>query len=108
MEKKWSYGDFEIKEGPKPGSKHFQYFFVVSGRGEKKCNYCVWIEDDALSRFDPSKEFDSIISSHREEWSKWVKAKIDDKDFRNLALKFEKDGQTELELSAVEEKLTMD
>jgi hypothetical protein len=108
METEWSYGDFEIKEGLKPGSKHFQYFFVVSRKGEKKCSYCVWIEDDALSRFDQSEEFGSIVSSRREDWIKWVKAKIDDKDFRNLVLKFEKDAQTELDLSSVQEKLAMD
>ncbi len=52
MQKKWTYKNWEIKEGSKPGSSKFQYFFVVSEKGVKKSNYCVWIKDDALSRFD--------------------------------------------------------
>ena len=35
MENEWSYKSLSIKEGLKPGSKHFQYFFVVS-EGEQK------------------------------------------------------------------------
>jgi len=29
-EKTWSHQNLQIKEGLKPGSKHFQYFFLVS------------------------------------------------------------------------------
>jgi hypothetical protein len=104
-ERTWSYGNFQIREGLKPGSEHFQYFFVISEGGEKKCNYCVWIEDDALSRFAPSKQFDEISSAGREDWSKWVRGKIDQGDFRNRVLKFEKSGQKEIDLSEVSEKL---
>ena len=39
MQKTWSYKNYEIKEGLKPGSSQFRYFFVVSESGEKKCNY---------------------------------------------------------------------
>jgi hypothetical protein len=46
MENEWSYKSLSVKEGLKPGIKHFQYFFVVSERGQKKCKYCVWIEDN--------------------------------------------------------------
>ena len=28
-EKMWSYKDYQIKEGLKPDSKHFQYFFLA-------------------------------------------------------------------------------
>ena len=48
-ENTWRYKDLQITEGRKPGSKQFQYFFAVSEGGEKKCNYCVWIDDEALS-----------------------------------------------------------
>jgi hypothetical protein len=78
---------------------------VVSQRGEKKCNYCVWIEDDALFRFAPSKQFDEISSSGREDWGKWVREKIDQADFRNRVLKFEKSGQKEIDLTEMKEKL---
>ena len=30
MENEWSYRSLSVKEGLKPGSKHFQYFFIVS------------------------------------------------------------------------------
>lgn len=108
MEKKWSFKDFQISEGLKPGSKHFQYFFLVSEGGEKKCNYCVWIEDDALSRFDESKKFESIIASQRGDWNKWVKEKIKKGDFRNRVLRFGKEGQTEIDLSELKDKMSMD
>ena len=108
MQKTWSYTNYEIKEGLKPGSSQFRYFFVVSESGEKKCNYCVWIVDDALSRFDPAKDFNSIVSSQIETWHEWVKEKIDAADFRNRALKFEKMGEKEIDLSQMAEHVRME
>ncbi len=104
-ERTWSYKNLQIKEGLKPGSRHFQYFFVVSEAGKKKCNYCIWIDDDNFARFSPAKGFEEIASSHREEWSKWVQGKIDQSDFRNRVLKLEKAGQKEIDLSELETKL---
>ncbi len=104
-EKTWSYKNYQIKEGLKPGSKHFQYFFVVSEKDKKKCNYCIWVDDETLPRFSPEKEFDKIVSSRRGEWSKWVQGKIDGGDFRNLVLKLEKTGQKEINLNEMEEQL---
>jgi len=108
MKENWSYKGFQISDGLKPGSKHFQYFFVVSEGGEKKCNYCVWIEDEALSRFDKSEKFDSIISSQIGNWHEWVRDKIDQGDFRNRVLRYEKEGETEIDLSELKERMTMD
>jgi len=108
MQKTWSYKSYEIKEGLKPGSSQFRYFFAVSESGEKKCNYCVWIVDDALSRFDPAKNFNSIASSQIDTWHAWVKEKIDSADFRNRALKFEKTGEKEIDLSESSEHVRMD
>jgi len=105
-EKTWSYKDFQIWEGLKPESGHFQYFFVVSEKGAKKCSYCVWIDDETLDRFDRSKGFETIASLQREAWSKWVRSKIDRGDFRNLVLKLETSGQKEIDLGSEGEKLT--
>ncbi len=104
-EKIWSYKNLQVKEGLKPGSKHFQYFFVVSESGKKKCNYCVWIDDENLTQFGPLKKYEEIVSSQREEWSKWVQGKIDQGNFRNLVLKLERKGQKEIDLNEMEEKL---
>jgi hypothetical protein len=105
-EKKWSYKNLDIEEGLKPGSKHFQYFFVVSEKGKKKCNYCVWIDDENLAQVaTPSKEFEKIASLKREQWRKWVQGKIDQGDFKNLVLKLEKTGQREVDLSEMEKVL---
>ena len=108
MEKTWSYHDFEIHEGLKPGSEHFQYFFVLSKEGRKKCNYCVWIEDDALPRFGSKTDYEAIASSNREAWTEWVREKIDAQDFRNRVLKFNKSGREEIDLSAMKAKVSMD
>ena len=108
MQKTWSYRNHEIEEGLKPGSSQFRYFFVISESGEKKCNYCVWIVEGALSRFDPAKDFNSIVASQIETWHAWVKRKIDAADFRNRALKFEKTGEEEIDLSAMAEHVSMD
>jgi hypothetical protein len=105
MERKWAYEEFQIKEGLKPGSKHFQYFFVVSKGAEKKCSFCVWIDDETLSIFSQSKAFEEIASSQREDWTRWVQGKIDQGDFRNLVLKFEKTGRKEIDLSEMTEKI---
>jgi len=105
-ERTWSYKNFRIVEGLKPESGHVQYFFVVSEKGEKKCNYCVWIDDDRLNRFGRSEDFGEIASSQREKWIKWVQEKIDQGDFRNLALKLEEGDQKEIDLGAAAEKLT--
>jgi hypothetical protein len=108
MQKRWTYKNYEIQEGLKPGTKTFRYFFLVSENGIKKSSYCVWIKDDTLSRFDQSKNFDSIITSQRENWSKWIKGKIDAHDFQNRALKYDKTGETEINLAEMNEHVTMD
>ena len=108
MEAHWAYKNYQIKDGLKPESKHFQYYYVVSEGSEKKCNYCVWIVNEALSRFDKSKDFSAIVASQKEVWNKWVKGKIDTGDFRNKVLKFDKDGEKEIELSEMTEYLSMD
>jgi hypothetical protein len=108
VENRWSYNEYQIEDGLKPGSRHFQYFYVVSEKGRKKCNYCVWIEDEALSRFALSGDFDSIVSSQRETWNKWVKGKIDGEDFGNKVLKIEKGGEKEIELSEMSAHLSME
>ena len=108
MQKKWTYKNYEIQEGLKPGSTTFRYFFVVSEKGVKKCNYCVWIKDEALSGFDAAKDFDAIISSQRENWGKWIKEKIDAQAFQNRALKIDQTGEIEINLSGMKEHVTMD
>ena len=108
MQKQWTYKNYEIQEGLKPGTKTFRYFFLVFENGIKKSNYCVWIKDDTLSRFDKSKNFDSIITSQRKNWSKWIKGKIDAQDFQNRALKYDKTGETEINLAEMNEHVTMD
>ena len=105
-EKRWSYKNLDINEGLKPGSKHFQYFFVVSEKGKKKCNYCVWIDDENLTHFSTqSNEFEEIASLKKDQWRKWVQGKIDQGDFKNLVLKLEKNGQKEINLSEMEKAL---
>ena len=106
--KSWSYKSFEIKEGLKPESRHFRYFYRVFEGSEKKCKYCIWIEDDALATHDPSRDFESIASRYSEQWRQWVKDKIDGSDFRNIVLKHGVEGQVEIDLEAMDEKLTMD
>ncbi len=86
MQKTWSYKNYEIKEGLKPGNSQFR----------------------AMSRFDPSKDFNSIVSSQIETWHEWVKEKIDAAEFRNRALKFEKTGEKEIDLSEMTEHVRMD
>ncbi|MDY0375531.1 MAG: hypothetical protein RBQ72_07345 [Desulfobacterium sp.] len=108
MQEKWTYRNYEIEEGLKPGSKTFRYFFKVLENGEKKCNYCVWIADNAIEKFDPSQEFDTVVSSQKTVWHEWVKKKIDEKDFRNRALKIEKQGQHEINLSEMSEHIRPD
>ena len=108
MENRWSYKNYQIEDGLKPGSRHFQYFYVVSEKGQKKSNYCVWIEDAALPRFATSGDFDAIVSSQREVWNGWVKGKIDANDFGSKVLKLEKDGEKEIELSEMSAHLSME
>ena len=108
MQRKWSYKSLKVEEGFKPGSKHFQYFFLVSEGDRKKCNYCVWIEDEALPRFGASENFNAILDSHREDWNNWVKEKIDQNDFRNVVLLFDKEGQKEVDLSQMDKKLSVE
>ena len=55
-----------------------------------------------------SKDFSAIVASQKEGWNKWVKGKIDAGDFRNKVLKYEKDGEKEIELSEMDEYLSMD
>jgi hypothetical protein len=104
MENEWSYKGFQIRDGLKPGSTHFQYFYVVSEQAKKKCNYCIWIVDEALTDFG---DFASIVSAKRETWDKWVKGKIAAGDFGNKVLKYDRNGETEIELSEMTTHLSM-
>jgi len=108
MKNTWTYKNHDIEEGLKPGSKTFRYFFKIFENGDKKCNYCVWIADDALGKFDPSKKFDGIIASNKADWHQWVKDKIDNVDFRNRALKLELEGQHEINLSDMTDHIKPD
>ena len=99
MKDAWTYKNHEIEEGLKPGSTTFRYFFKIMENGEKKCNYCVWVADDALARLVPSKDFDAILAANKAGWQQLVKDKIDNGDFRNRALKIEVEGQCEIDLS---------
>jgi hypothetical protein len=108
VEQQWTYKEFDIRGGLKPEVPHFQYFFVVSQGPQKRWRYCVWIEDDALTHFDPAGNKAVILDSNREAWLEWVKGKLDRGDFRDLVLKFDKEGRSEFDLSALDEKLTLD
>ena len=108
MQEKWTYKDYEIQEGLKPESETFRYFFTILKDNEKKCHYCVWIADDAIEQFDSSREFDAVVASQKEVWHDWVKGKIDDKDFRNRALKIEKQGRQEINLSEMSDHISPD
>jgi hypothetical protein len=108
MQEKWHYKNYEIQEGLKPGSQTFRYFFEIFQNGGKKCNYCVWISDDVLDKFAPSREFDAVVGSQKEVWHAWVKEKIDDQDFRNRALKVDKHGRQEINLSEMSDHISPD
>jgi len=108
MENTWSYKDYQIQEGMKPQTSHFQYFYTIFNGTEKICNYCVWIEDDALSNFNPSRDFEAIATSQKGEWSYWVKDNLDRKDFRNLVLKHDQEGKEEIDLDKMKEKIFLD
>jgi putative sterol carrier protein len=108
MQEKWTYKNYEIEEGLKPGSKTFRYFFKILQNGDKKCNYCVWIADNAIDQFDPSQEFDAVVASQKDVWQEWVKGKIDAGDFRNRALKIEKEGRHEINLSEMSDHIKPD
>jgi hypothetical protein len=108
MENTWAYKEYRIHEGMKPESRHFQYFYTIFNGTEKVCNYCVWIEDDVLSRFDSSRNFESIANSQKAEWAVWVEENIDRKDFRNLVLKHSQEGKEEIDLDNAKEKISLD
>jgi hypothetical protein len=108
MQKSWTHKGYAVKEGLKPGSETFRYFFSVSDQGQKKCHYCVWITDDALSRFDSSGDFNAVISAQSDAWRKWVEKKIDAEDFRNRALRINAAGEQEIDLSEMKEHVAFD
>ena len=106
MAEKWDYKSYQIQADLKPGAKHFQYFYSVFESGIMKCRYCVWIEDDALPRFDQSENFEAIVTSQKDAWESWVREKLDREDFRDLVLKLDKAGEQEIDLAALDEKLS--
>lgn len=108
MQTEWIYRSCQIVEGLKPNSTQFRYYFTVSDNKKKKCHYCVWIADDVLSSFDPAKDFNAIAASQKAAWQAWVKEKIDAEDFNNRALKIDKTGKTEINLSELTDPISMD
>ena len=108
MQKSWNYKNHVIKEGLKPGSEKFRFFFSVFEQGEKKCHYCVWITDDGLTRFDSSRDFTAVVAVQSDAWRKWVEEKIDAEDFRNLALRIDAAGEQEIDLSEMKAHVCFD
>jgi len=104
--KTWSYSDYRIQEGLKPEAQYFQYFYAVFEGDKKICSYCVWIDDNALSKFDPSRNVELIADSHKEEWGDWVKGNLDRKDFRNLVLKYAQEGKEVIDLNEKKERIS--
>jgi len=116
--KNWNYKGFEIEESLKPGSDKFQYFFRVKElelykkrhrKYVKKCTYCIWVTDDIVnaksSKTSKSEKFEDIIKLDKETWIKWVKDKIDQGIFIDLALKISTLGENEIKLSEIGEKV---
>jgi hypothetical protein len=107
--KKWNYKDFEIEESLKPGADKFQYFFRVQEAGAKKYTYCIWITDDIINakskKASKSEQFEDVMKSDRETWVNWVKSKIDQGFFSDLALKIDATGENEIKLSEIDEKV---
>ena len=66
------------------------------------------LNQPSLSRFDPSENFETIISSQAETWREWVKEKIDAEDFSNRALKVEKFGEKEINLSEMTKHIAIE
>ena len=79
-----------------------------AARAEQRSLDCVWIADDVLSSFDPAKDFNAIADSQKAAWQAWGKEKIDAEDFNNRALKIDKTGKTEINLSELTDHITMD
>ncbi len=107
--KNWNYKVFEIEESLKPDAEKFQYFFRVEEEGTKKCTFCVWMTDDIIkaksSKESTIERFKDIIKSDRETWIKWVKEKIDQGIFNDLAFKISASGLEEIRLSEISEKV---
>ncbi|CAB1081020.1 hypothetical protein JY97_04485 [Alkalispirochaeta odontotermitis] len=59
-------------------------------------------------KINRSKDFNSIVSSRIETWHEWVKGKIDDADFSNRALIYDKAGEIEIDLSEMAEHVSID
>lgn len=107
--KKWNYKAFEIEESLKPDAEKLQYFFRVEEEGTKKCTFCAWMTDDIInaksSKESTIERFEDIIKSDRETWIKWVKEKIDQGIFNDLAFKISASGEEEIRLSEIGEKV---
>jgi hypothetical protein len=81
---------------------------VVSEGVQNRWRYCIWIEDEALSKLDPDGNWDAIVDSNREAWLAWVKGKLDSGDLRDVVLKYGAEGKSEVDLSTLDQKLTLD
>jgi len=99
MENTWYHKSYQIKDGLKPGSPQFQYFYIVSEQGNTRCHYCVWITDEALTHLDTSRNFDAIVASRRESWNQWVKDNIDQGMLESKVLKIDPNGESEVALA---------
>ena len=63
---------------------------------------------DALEKCAPSREFDAVVDSQKQVWHAWVKEKIDAQDFRNRALKIDRQGREEINLSEMSDHIRPD
>ena len=103
----WEHEGFVVEEDKRPGSpinNQDQYYFLILKDDQKVFKYCVWLNRDTKISKDLGSEQD-VLKYLREKGIDHVKAKIEAGDFANLCLLIDDQGEKEVLLDEIEEKL---
>ena len=104
----WEHKGVVVQEGLRPGQPakdKVQYFFLALKDDKKVFKYCVWLDRDSdIRRERPGadEELAGFLSGKAKD--KVVK-KIDEADFRDICLVVNDQGEEEVALADLEDKL---
>jgi len=103
----WEHGGFVVEEGKRPGSpvnNRDEYFFLVLKDDAKVFKYCVWLDKKTKisERFDSEQK---VLEYLRAKGIDRVREKIETRDFKNMCLLIDEEGEREILLDELDEKL---
>lgn len=106
----WELEGFTIDEGPRPGrtgEDRYEYYYLILKEDRKVFHYCLWAVSATVSKLASAQRTTEnvIIESLKRKAHQQVEHKIKTKDFTNVVLMINDQGEKEVPLDELDVKL---